>query len=106
MALEIILTDVAEEAFEAIRVDDRRRIAAAIDRQLLHEPTKEARNRKRLLNVSPDFDFDPPLWELRVSKFRVFYDVDEDASVVYVRAIRRKPRGKTTRDVVHEDDDR
>ncbi len=104
MAFRVVLTDVAEEGLEALRVYDRRRVAAAIDKQLLHQPTRRTRNRKRLMNVSPDFEFDPPLWELRVDDFRVFYDVDEDVSVVYVRAIRRKRRGETTRDVIHEED--
>ncbi len=61
MAFKVVLTDVAEEGLEALRVYDRRRVAAAIDKQLQYQPTRRTRNRKRLMNVSPDFDFDPPL---------------------------------------------
>jgi len=51
-------------------------ILAAIGEQLTHEPTAETRNRKRL-GESELSD-----WELRVQKFRVFYDVllEEDQS--------------------------
>ena len=42
----------------------------------------------------------PPVWELRVGESRVFYDVSEEDSVVYVRAVRRKPRGKKTEDIL------
>jgi mRNA-degrading endonuclease RelE of RelBE toxin-antitoxin system len=44
--------------------------------------------------------FEEPVWELRVGKFRVFYDVDEDATTVTVRAIREKPPHKTTEDIL------
>ena len=32
----------------------------------------------------------PPVWQLRVEDWRVFYDVDERARQVIVRAVRRK----------------
>ena len=38
--------------------------------------------------------------ELRVGQYRVFYDVDEGKRVVYIRAIRRKPHGKTTKEIL------
>ena len=42
----------------------------------------------------------PPIWELRVGAYRVFYDVDEDLNVVYVRAVREKPPDKRTEDIL------
>jgi hypothetical protein len=40
-----------------------------------------------------------------VGDYRAFYDVDEDAATVYVRAVRRKEPGQTTEDIIHERDD-
>ena len=41
-----------------------------------------------------------PVWELRIGEYRVFYDVDEQASLVMVRAIRHKPPHKTTEEIL------
>jgi mRNA-degrading endonuclease RelE of RelBE toxin-antitoxin system len=41
-----------------------------------------------------------PIWELRVGEHRVFYDVSPSESVVYVRAVRRKPRGSKTENIL------
>jgi len=41
-----------------------------------------------------------PIWELRVGEFRVFYDVDEEAQTVFVRAVRHKPPHKTTEEIL------
>ena len=42
-----------------------------------------------------------PIRELRVGEYRVFYDVSPaDESVVYVRSVRRKPRGTKTEDIL------
>jgi mRNA-degrading endonuclease RelE of RelBE toxin-antitoxin system len=38
--------------------------------------------------------------ELRVGEYRVFYDVSLAESIVYVRAIRKKPRGTKTEDIL------
>ena len=46
------------------------------------------------------FDAVPPIWQLSVGDVRVFYDIDETDKVVYVRAIRRKPPGKTTKEIL------
>ena len=40
------------------------------------------------------------MWELRVGECRVFYDVAVDDDVIYVRAVRRKPRGATTEEIL------
>jgi mRNA-degrading endonuclease RelE of RelBE toxin-antitoxin system len=53
-----------------------------------------------LINLVPPWDVAPPVWELRVGQYRVFYDVDEGKKVVYVRAVREKPRGKTTEEIL------
>ena len=44
-----------------------------MESQLIHEPTRETRNRKQL---RPN---ELAEWELRVDEFRVFYDVTDEA---------------------------
>ncbi len=53
-----------------------------------------------LEGLAPSFEAVPPIWELRVGEYRIFYDVDEDEKKVYVRAIRRKPPHKTTEEIL------
>ena len=57
-----------EAHFRALTARDRATAIAAINRQLLHEPLKETRNRKPLRPnpVAP--------WELRVGPLRIFYE--------------------------------
>lgn len=78
----------------------RRRILDEIERQLSHEPTSSTRNRKLLVNLVPPWEAEPPIWELRIEEFRVFYDVSEEEKTVYVRAMRRKPAGLSTEDIL------
>jgi len=99
-AYEIEITDLAVEELKDIRVFDRRCVVDAIRDQLTHQPTVATRNRKRLESGVPEFEHTPPIWELRVGEYRVFYDVDESGQVVYVRAVRRKPPGETTEDII------
>lgn len=91
--------DVAKD-LDRLSARDRRRVLDAIERQLLHEPTKPTRNRKLLVNLIPPWTAEPPIWELRVGEYRVFYDVAQKQAVVYVRAIRRKPPGKMTEEIL------
>ena len=77
----------------------QRQIIKAIDDQLLHQPLLATKNRKMLLGPSATFEYTPPLWELRVGDFRVFYDVDEAEQVVFVRAVREKPPHAQTEEV-------
>lgn len=69
----------------------QRQIADAIDEHLQYEPTTATRRRKPLDVTEASFTFDPPLWELRIGNFGVFYDVDEKGKIVFVRAVREKP---------------
>ncbi|PWB80770.1 MAG: hypothetical protein C3F08_03590 [Candidatus Methylomirabilota bacterium] len=72
----------------------------AIETQLAHEPTASTSNRKLLVNLVPPLDAVPPVWELRVGEYRVFYDVSAEEKIVYVRAIRRKPPGRRTGEIL------
>jgi mRNA-degrading endonuclease RelE of RelBE toxin-antitoxin system len=84
---------------QAIKPFYRRRIVDSIDQQLMHEPTVETRNRKVLTGLEPDFEHDEPVWELRVGRYRVYYDVNEAAKTVVVLAIREKPPHVTTEQI-------
>lgn len=97
---EVEIGGDAEGELAQLRAFDGRKILAAIEEQLARQPTVETRNRKLLEGVEPSFFAIPPVWELRVGDYRVFYDVSEEEKKVYVRAVRRKPPHKTTEDVL------
>ena len=78
MSYEIVVHELAVEELEPLRAFDRRRVLAEIREQLTNEPTLATRRRKCLLDLSPSFDHELPVWELRVGVFRVFYDVNEN----------------------------
>ncbi|HLN86415.1 MAG TPA: hypothetical protein VK200_08120 [Candidatus Limnocylindrales bacterium] len=68
--IEYTLEAIAD--LKLFRKFEQKLIVDEIDEQLSHEPTRETRNRKRLRpNRVAEF-------ELRITKFRVFYDVDEN----------------------------
>jgi len=71
-----------------------------IEAQLKHEPTKQIRNRKVIVGLIPPWECIDPVWELRIGEYRAFYDVDEEISVVTIRAIQRKLLHKTTEDIL------
>jgi mRNA-degrading endonuclease RelE of RelBE toxin-antitoxin system len=89
-----------EEDLRNIRIYYRNQILDAIEEQLAREPETRTRNRKLLDNLIPPWQTVAPIWELRVGDYRVFYDVSAAESVVYVRAVRRKPRGTKTEDIL------
>lgn len=60
----------------------------------------QTRNRKLLVGLRPPWDQELPVWELRVGDYRVFYDVQEQPSLVTVRAIRFKLPHKTTEEIL------
>jgi mRNA-degrading endonuclease RelE of RelBE toxin-antitoxin system len=98
MAFAIKFLGSAAAELKALRVFDQRRIAEEIEKQLRDQPAVATRNRKCLFGFTPSFEHDPPIWELRVGDFRVFYDVDEEGQVK-VRAVREKAHGQTTEDI-------
>jgi hypothetical protein len=76
-----------EDHFQGLTARERTTVLAAIDRQLLHEPLKETRNRKPLRPnpIAP--------WELGVAHLRVFHEVVEaETAAVRILAVGRKPR--------------
>lgn len=88
MAFDIEFSDDAERQLKQLSARDQRIIVDAIDDQLRHQPDHPTRNRKRLR--------ENPLaaWELRVGRFRVFYDILEGEVIVAVIAIAEKVGNK------------
>jgi mRNA-degrading endonuclease RelE of RelBE toxin-antitoxin system len=84
-AYKIILKRSAIADLDALRKYDATQIADAMERHLQHDPTKESKSRiKRLRDISnPDY-------RLRVSDYRVFYVVDENARWVDVLRVMYK----------------
>ena len=81
---EVEYTIDAIEDLKFYKKHERQLIVDPTDEQLSLEPTHETRNRKRL---RPDRVAE---FELRIMKFRVFYDVDENEEVVKIDTIGHK----------------
>lgn len=104
MAYELNFSEGAVQDLMAIRVYERRRITDDLRRQLLHHPDVATRRRKILGEVPADFDYEPPLWELRIGDYRAFYTVQKPQSV-RIDAVRLKPPQHTTKEALHENND-
>jgi len=74
-------TPEALEDMHHFRKREQTRIIEGIENQLTYQPTQETRNRKKL---RPNRVAE---WELRVDKFRIFYDLDEAGKVVKIEAV-------------------
>jgi mRNA-degrading endonuclease RelE of RelBE toxin-antitoxin system len=91
VAYKVDFAQAVEAHLRALAARDRATTLAAIERQLIHEPLKETRNRKPLRPnpIAP--------WELRVGDLRVFYEVvGSAAGVVRILAVGRKRRNVLT----------
>jgi mRNA-degrading endonuclease RelE of RelBE toxin-antitoxin system len=79
--LRVEFTSAAVADVRAFRAFEQRQILDGIEAQLRYEPTRETHNRKRLRrNQLAE-------WELRIGRFRVFYDVDERQRLVKIEAV-------------------
>jgi mRNA-degrading endonuclease RelE of RelBE toxin-antitoxin system len=78
---QIEFTPEALEDLKWFRKFDQEEIADGIEDKLSYEPTVKTRNRKEL---RPN---DVAGWELRLGKFRVFYNVEEETLTVSIEAI-------------------
>ncbi len=77
-AYQIDMTEDSRADLSTYSASERKLIVSEIREQLAHQPSVITRNRKNLR--------DNPIarWELRVGKFRVFYEVDEENRAVVV----------------------
>lgn len=78
---QLEFTPEALEDLKWFRKFDQEEFADGIEDQLSYEPTTKTRNRKEL---RPN---DVAAWELRLGKFRVFYNVEQETLTVSIEAI-------------------
>ncbi len=78
---EIEFTPEAIGDLKSFRKYEQRKIISGIETHLRHEPTVETRNRFRM---RPNQVAE---WELRIEKYRVFYNVEETVRIVSIEAI-------------------
>jgi mRNA-degrading endonuclease RelE of RelBE toxin-antitoxin system len=97
---ELEYAEGVAEDLKDLRASDRKRILDKIDEQLISNPTEETRNKKILVGLKPPWEHEEPVRELRVGKFRVFYDVEEERQRVIICAIREKPPHQTTEEIL------
>jgi len=76
--------DSALEDLELLQKHEQRYILSMIEHHLVLEPEMPTRKRKPLRPNSLS------TWELRLGVFRVFYDVDQQDKIVWVKAVGRK----------------
>lgn len=81
---QIVLSDDAAEDLDFYTARERKTIVSQIRSQLRELPSGETRNRKKLR--------ENPIagWELRLGRFRVFYEVDDSVLCVTIVAIGHK----------------
>ena len=87
MVYEVRFADDVKGHLNTLTIPERSAALGAIERQLLHEPLVETRNRKPLRPnpIAP--------WELRVGKLRVFYEVvPGEPGLVRILAVGKKDR--------------
>ena len=97
---DIRFSEGVKDDLQNLRAYDRQMILDVIETQLTHAPNVATKQRKLLRHLRPPFEVIPPIWQLRVGGFRVFYDVQEAERRVDIRAIRRKPAHRTTEEIL------
>ena len=97
---KITYSNAVADDLKSLPAPERSQILDEIEVQLAHEPSRETRNRKMLVGLVPPWERVPAVWELRIGEYRVFYDIDDKAKLVMVRAVRHKSPHKTTEDIL------
>src|SRR2546423_14392425 len=78
---EIKFTDQAIADLKLLKKAERRSIMSELEAKLIKEPAVETRNLKKLRpNQLAE-------WELRIGDFRIFYDVDQDNSLIKIQTV-------------------
>ena len=86
----VVVHPEAVRELDAIPVFHRRTILSVVRKVLAGQPTLERRSRVKRMRG----EFYPP-YRLRVGDFRVYYDVDEGRSEVFVLHVWEKSRQST-----------
>lgn len=97
---EIVYAAGVLDDLSGLSARDRARVLDKMEAQLQHQPTQETKNKKTLPGFNPPWKYEAPVRELRVGKYRVFYDVDEVQQRVVIRTVREKPPHQTTEDIL------
>lgn len=63
MAYEIVMHELAIEELESVRAFEQRRVVAEIRQPLMHQPAVPSRRRKCLVDLTPSFAHEPPIWD-------------------------------------------
>ena len=84
----IAFTPSAMDDIQWFRKHEQKIIFDKIEEQLTHQPNVVTRNRKQL---RPNQVAE---WELRIGKYRVFYDVDTGRNAVEVKMVGSKESNK------------
>src|SRR5438094_752977 len=85
---DVVFTESALADLRFLKKAGQKVVLAAIEQQLVREPLVQTRNRKPL---RPN---DLSSWEARIGSHRVFYDVDEVARKVTIKAMGWKEHNK------------
>ena len=78
---DIAFTPRALDDIDWLHKRERVIVFDGVEDQLTHQPNVETRNKKKLRPNSV------AEWEIRIDKFRVFYDVDIETRVVGIKMI-------------------
>lgn len=100
MPYDVIIHEPAAGQLKELRAFDRQLLVEKLRKHLVYQPSVKTRNRKPLGEIRTSFKYAPPLWELRVGEFRVFYDIDGTRNTVNVRSVRRKRPSERTEDIL------
>src|SRR5689334_21531019 len=85
---DVRFADSALEDLRHFRPAEQKLLVDTAEQQLKNDPLTPTRNRKPLRQN------DLSRWELRVGAFRIFYDVDEQARQVKVKAVGQKDHNR------------
>jgi mRNA-degrading endonuclease RelE of RelBE toxin-antitoxin system len=89
LSYRIVFTMAADEHLHDLTARQEATVLDTVNKQLLHQPTIQSRNRKLLRENRL------AKWELRIGDIRVYYDVIEGPEpVVLIRAIGLKVRSR------------
>jgi len=99
---EVQWTRIARGELGQLPAHQRARIYDEIDEFLVPSANVEAPpKRKQIRGLRPPWSQIPvPFWQLRVDPYRVFYVIDAASPVAVIMAIRLKPRGRRTEDIL------
>ena len=100
MKYTVNLVEGAKADIRRLKATDRSLVLDAIKTHLIDRPNIEEGGKKILRGLKPPWTQVRPVWQLTVVPFRVFYDVDEKRNEVIVNAVRKKPSGRTTEEIL------